>query len=90
MAGTGKDWKSIIEAAAKQTDVELASQISSLSRLTDAEIAKIAPERPDKERLVQLLTIVADATKSNTEKAVAVRNTAGFAELAVSVIKTLA
>ena len=82
-------WEEIQIDAKKQTDATFASKVSSLTRLTDDEIKEITPNVLDKERLATLLGIVADATKSNNEKAEAIRNINGLAEIAVPLLRKL-
>ena len=82
-------WEEIRKKAKKQTDDTFASKVSSLTRLTDDEIKEITPNALDKERLATLLEIVADATKSNSEKAEAIRNINGLAEIAVPLLRKL-
>lgn len=82
-------WEEIRKKAKKQTDDTFASKVSSLTRLTDEEIKEITPNALDKERLATLLGIVADATKSNNEKAEAIRNINGLAEIAVPLLLKL-
>jgi len=82
-------WEEIRKKAKKQTDDTFASKVSSLTRLTDDEIKEITPNALDKERLATLLGIVADATKSNNEKAEAIRNINGLAEIAVPLLLKL-
>lgn len=82
-------WEEIRKNAKVRTDDGFASEVSSLTRLTDEEIKKITPNALDKERLATLLGIVADATKSNKEKAKAIRNINGLAEIAVPLLLKL-
>ena len=82
-------WEEIRKKAKKQTDDTFASKVSSLTRLTDDEIKEITPNALDKERLATLLGIVADATKSNNEKAEAIRNINGLADIAVPLLLKL-
>ena len=82
-------WEEIRKKAKKQTDDTFASKVSSLTRLTDDEIKEITPDALDKERLATLLGIVTDATKSNNEKAEAIRNINGLAEIAVPLLLKL-
>lgn len=82
-------WEEIRKKAKKQTDDTFASKVSSLTRLTDDEIKEITPNALDKERLTTLLGIVADSTKSNNEKAEAIRNIKGLAEIAVPLLMKL-
>jgi len=85
----GSTWEQIRKRAKKQTDETFASRVSSLTRLTDDEIKEIAPNAPDKEKLSTLLGIIADATKSNNEKAQAIRDINGLAEIAVPLLLKL-
>ena len=79
-------WKEILENAKEKTDHEFASEASSLIHLTDEEIKEITPEPLDREKFAELMTIVKDATKSNKEKAAAIRSINGLAEIAVSLL----
>lgn len=79
-------WEEIRKKAKKQTDDTFASKVSSLTRLTNDEIKEITPNALDKERLANLLGIVVDATKSNNEKAEAIRNINGLVEIAVPLL----
>lgn len=66
------DWAAIegeIAGAAGQADKRFAERISSLCRLTDAEVADLFPEQRDKEELVRLMRIVRSAAEGNDEKA---------------------
>ena len=82
-------WEEIKKKAKKQTDDTFASKVSGLTRLTDDEIKEISPNALDKEKLAILLGIVADATKSNNEKAEAIRNINGLVEIAVPLLLKL-
>lgn len=82
-------FEEIRKKAKKQTDEEFAAQISSLIRLTDAEIKELAPNPPDREKLAHLLAVVKNATKSNEEKAEAIKTVEGLAEIAISLLGKL-
>jgi hypothetical protein len=82
-------WENIRKNAKKQTDDTFASKVSSLTRLTDDEIKEITPTSLDKEKLTTLLGIVADATKSNNEKAEAIKSINGFADIAIPLLLKL-
>ena len=82
-------WEEIRTNAKKQTDDTITPNIPCLTRLTVDEIKEITPNTLDKERLATLLGIVADATKSNNEKAEAIRNINGLAEIAVPLLLKL-
>jgi len=83
-------WEEIRRKAKEKTDREFASEASSLIHLTDEEIKEITPTPIDKEKLAELMSVVKDATKSNEEKAEAIRSISGLAEAAVSMIRKLA
>ena len=51
--------------AAAATDEQYASELSSLCRLTDVEIATYFPTRDGKDKLLELLTVVKGATGEN-------------------------
>lgn len=57
----------ITEDAAKKTDDELASKISSLTRMTDDEVKKLFPQTADVEKLKKLMQIVNSAEDRNNK-----------------------
>ena len=68
----GIDWQAIeaeIEEASTETDTALASQISSMSRLTDAEVEELFPDPSDKKELARLMQIVNSAADDNEKRA---------------------
>jgi len=81
------DFDEILNEAERRTDKFFEEEIAKRTRLTQEEINEIAPTTVDKNKLGELLKVVEDATKSNEQKAQALRNIAGLAELAVSVLK---
>lgn len=81
-----QSWEDILNSAQSTTDKEFASQISSLTHMTDDEINKLAPANIDKENLAKLLKIVSDSTLNNNQKADAIRNTTGLLEIAIPLI----
>ena len=69
------DWDKIIDDAARETDAQFESKISSLTRLNDAEIESIIMETGiSKQDLSSVLKEVKDTTKSNLAKANAIKN----------------
>jgi len=84
------DWDAIdleIEEAADETDAQLASQISSLTRMMDEEIQRLFPNTTDKKKLVKLIQIVNQSTDENQRTARLIDN---IQELAGTAIKLLA
>ena len=84
------DWDNLIEEAADATDTALTGKISSLCRLTDEEINAIAPDKIDKENLVQILSIVKDAALSNEKKAEAVKNVGNSLSILIGIAAKVA
>jgi hypothetical protein len=82
-------WKALRKKAREKTDRQFASEASGLTRLTDEEIRAIAPAVEDREKLAQLMEIVKDATRTNQEKARALKDINGLAEMAIQVVGSL-
>ena len=65
-----KKWKDIdldkiMEEAKEKTDNKLASEISSVSRLTDAEVKKLFPDKASAAAFIELMTIVKSSDDRN-------------------------
>lgn len=82
-------WKEIRKKAREKTGIQFASEASGLTRLTDEEIRAIAPAVEDREKLAQLMELVKDATRTNQEKAKALKDVNGLAEMAIQVVGSL-
>ncbi|MFT5756647.1 MAG: hypothetical protein ACI9LM_001367 [Alteromonadaceae bacterium] len=72
------DVDGIIDDAATQTDNELASKISSLTRMTDAEIKELFPAPADAKKLIDLMTIVKSSEDQNVKVNKIVNNAEQF------------
>jgi DNA-binding transcriptional regulator YiaG len=84
------DWNKIAASAGQQTDDELKKQISSLSRLNDAEIEQIIHDTGiSQQELVKVLQIVKDATLSNEKKANAINGIGKGVDVIVSILTKL-
>lgn len=79
-------WGDILAGAAKETDESFASKISSLCRLTDEEIASIAPTKDDKERLTELITIVKNTTVAIEQKAEAIKKIDNSVHILIGIV----
>lgn len=82
-------WEEILATAKTDTDAEFAAKASSLTRLTDDEITSILPSSQDREDFARLMVVVADATKSNEEKAAAISNISGALKIALPLLMKL-
>jgi hypothetical protein len=76
---------SIIESGAQRTDDQLASRISSVTRMTDEEVKELFPEPADAKKLAELMKVVNEATDRNTK----INNIVSNAEEFSGVILTL-
>lgn len=76
--------------AAELTNIEFASDLSGLTRLTDAEIQRLFPTKVDKERLAELLAIVNSATSDNTKVNRLIRNIDALGGVVIRLVKALA
>jgi hypothetical protein len=80
------DFKAIADDSAKKTDAALASQISSLTTLTDADVKKLFPEKADVAKFIELMTIVKSADDKNKKIKQIMANTEKFAGIIVTVL----
>ncbi len=82
-------WDNIIDDAANDAMETFSEKLSSHTKLTVKEIEELVPGEVDKAKLAELMKVVDDASKSNQEKAEAIRNTAGYAEIAANLLVKL-
>lgn len=80
------DFKAIAEDSAKKTDSALATQISSLTSLTDAEVKKLFPEKADVAKFIELMTIVKSSDDKNKKIKQIMNNTEKFAGIVVTLL----
>lgn len=80
----------VLNGAAEQTNAELASEISSLTRFTDAELKSLAPTKADKELLLTLLEIVNEGTTEMQKVKKLKDNINTLAPIVLGVVKKLA
>jgi len=84
------EWEKLRAAAYKTANDEFSEAASSIIRLTKSEISDIVSEaNVDSKVLSDLISKVNESTASNREKADALRNMSGFAEVAVALIGRL-
>lgn len=76
---SGIDLNAIADRAAQQTDAQLIGKISSLTRLTDAEIAELCPQTSDAKQLVELMAIVRSSQNENEKISQIISNSERFA-----------
>lgn len=79
-----------IAAAADRTNERLASQMSSLTRLTDEEIQELFPKPADLKNLTRLMEIVKSAEDDNIRITRLVENVEDLAGTALTLLERLA
>lgn len=72
------------------TNEQFASEIANLIRLTSTEIERLFPRKQDKERLLELMTIVRSAASRNSKAAQIRSNIGALGESIVKVLEILA
>jgi hypothetical protein len=72
--------------ALDKTNIELASEISSVSRLTNEEIMELFPETTDMEKLASLIEIVNSTEEQNTKINQIVSNAEKFGGIILSLV----
>ena len=75
--------------ALDKTNIELASEISSVSRLTNEEIIDLFPETTDMEKLASLIEIVNSSEEQNTKINQIVANAEKFGGIILSLVKKI-
>jgi hypothetical protein len=90
MAGEWDDFDAAIERAGRRTDDDLASRVSSLTRLTDDEVKELFPKPADVERLAALMAIVKGAESRNRRAARIVANVEDLAGTIVTLLEKVA
>lgn len=79
-----------IERAGDKTDGELASQVSSITRLTDDEIKKLFPDPADVKKLAELMQIVKQAGDRNDKVNAIVANAEKFSGIVLTLLAKFA
>jgi len=82
-----RDLDAIIESGAQRADKRLASQISSVTRMTDDEVKELFPEPGDARKLAGLMKIVKGADSRNNKINTIVKNAEEFAGIIVTLLE---
>ena len=80
----------IIEASADKTDTQLASKISSITRMTDDEVSKLFPKPADVKKLVELMKIVKASDDRNVKINKIVTNAEEFGGVVLTLLSKFA
>lgn len=84
------DIDGLVDEAGRRTDAKLASQISSVMRLTDDEIKKLFPDPADVKKLAELLEIVKKAGDRSDKINKIVANIEDFGGIVLTLLGKLA
>jgi len=82
-----KDIDADVAAAAGKTDAQLASKISSVTRLTDEEVATLFPEPGDAKKVAELMCIVKSAEDRNKKISNIISNSEKFASITLTLFE---
>lgn len=85
-----RDIGDIIEESANRTDEQLASRISSITRMTDDEVKELFPDPADVKKLVDLMKIVKSADDRNNKINKIVSNAENFGGVVLSLLTKFA
>ncbi|ACR14579.1 hypothetical protein [Teredinibacter turnerae] len=77
----------IIDQCADATDAQLASKISSITRMTDDEVQELFPDPADVKKLKDLMVIVKSAEDRNTKINRIVENAESFAGVTLTLLQ---
>lgn len=91
MIMTNEERKRMLDEVDAEVSMKLdGAQIAALSGCSPEELRAIAPADLDSAKLQQLVAIVGDATRSNDQKAAAIRSIAGLTDIAIGLTAKLA
>ena len=79
----------IIEQSANETDEQLASKVSSLTRMTDDEVKELFPNPADAKKLVKLMKIVKSSEDRNIKINKIVSNSEEFSGVVLTLLTKL-
>ncbi len=80
------DLSDIIDESAKKTDMQLASKISSVTRMTDEDVVELFPQPADVKKLTELMKIVHSADDRNNKVNKIVSNAEDFGGIVLTLL----
>lgn len=83
------DLSQSIEESVRTVDAKLATQMSSITRLTDEEINELFPEPADLQNLSELLKVVKSAETKNNKVNAIISNSEKFAKVTLQLLEKL-
>lgn len=79
------DFDDVLDEAEKQTNEQLKDKIATLTKLTDADLQKIAPTIADKNALLKLMEVVRSTANDNDKKAKILANIEMYAGILLNI-----
>ena len=76
----------LVDQAADDTDEELATEMSSITRLTNEEIKELFPRPSDAQKLFELIRLVNEDTEKNEKINNLVANSEKFADILITLV----
>ena len=81
--------KAASQAAVKETNAELAGEMSSIVNLTQKEILEIFPEKREMEDFAELMKIIKSSTQTNQKVTKIVQNSEKFSKVVISLLSKI-
>ncbi|MBT8183405.1 MAG: hypothetical protein KJN76_01085 [Eudoraea sp.] len=79
----------LVDEAAEETDEELATEMSSITRLTRVEVKELFPKKADAQKLFELIRLVNEDTEKNEKINKLVANSEKFADIVITLVSRL-
>jgi len=79
----------LVDEAAEDTDEELATEMSSITKLTNEEIKELFPKPSDTQKLFELIRLVNEDTEKNEKINKLVANSEKFADIVITLVSRL-
>lgn len=79
----------LVDQAEEDTDDELATEMSSITRLTNKEVKELFPKPSDAQKLFELIRLVNEDTEKNEKINKLVANSEKFADIVITLVSRL-
>lgn len=76
----------LVDQAADETDEELATEMSSITKLTNEEVKELFPKPSDAQKLFELIRLVNEDTERNEKVNELVANSERFADIVITLV----
>ena len=79
----------LVDQVAEDTDEELATEMSSITKLTNEEVKELFPKPSDAQKLFELVRLVKEDTEKNEKINQLVANSEKFADIVITLVSRL-